>query len=50
VEYVNISDVPKMLFFIFVGKKDKIRIDAAQLIHRYQDQSSNKQVIEHIID
>ena len=32
VEYVDVKHIPKILFAIFVGQKDEVRIDAAQLL------------------
>jgi len=39
-----------IIFKVFVGQKDEIRIDAAELLKNYEGQAGNKQVIDHIID
>lgn len=40
--YVDSSDVPKILFAIFVGQKDEKRVDAAELLQKYAGESNNK--------
>jgi len=49
-EYVSKEDVPKILLGVFVGQKDCKRIDPADLVLKYQDQSDKKHIVEHILD
>ena len=42
--------MPMVIFEVFCGQPDEKRIDAAELIEKYQSQSGNKQIISHIVD
>ena len=53
VQFVPVEEMPKVIFGIFAGQPDKKRLDAAQLIIKYQESSLQDQpqlLMKHIID
>jgi hypothetical protein len=50
IHYVDSKDVPTIMFHIFVGQEDEVRIDAAKLLEKVDNVNNNHEIIEHIID
>lgn len=48
--FVPASDMPQVIMAIFVGQKDQIRIDAAELLQRYRNMSIDEEILNHIVD
>ena len=50
IEYVSTEDFPKILLATFCSKVDVKRVDAVELISKFDSKNEDKPVIGHIID
>jgi Ca2+-binding EF-hand superfamily protein len=48
--FVEDDDVPAILYGVFAGQEDEVRVDAAQLINKFKNQKMSDDLIEHLVD
>lgn len=49
-QYVDVKYMPQIIFATFVSQPDAKRVDAAELLAKYDSQSESKQIISHLVD